>query len=101
MNTRSIAASCGAWPATIAPSSSKICFRRSAKFSLPTRFKAVWNTWRVRPAASTSMMPTPVCRLPGSMPMMRTTPASGAWGSAIGRDAMFNVGGWRLVACAV
>src|SRR5690242_16720399 len=96
-NTRSIATSCGAYSATIAPMPSKMRLRRAANASSSpsSRLSAVWNTWRERPAGSTSMMSMPVRWLPGSMPRMRTT-ASAGWRAVIDTIPLARLEEWSL-----
>src|SRR6185312_5424068 len=70
MNTRSMPHSIGWCAAMMSQSSSKMRFRRSGKLASPATTRAPWNTWVSLPVSSTSMMPTPVRWLPGSMPMI-------------------------------
>src|SRR5690606_11154555 len=76
--TCSIATSSGRWASMTARSPSSSLRSRSgrspgAAAARASRSSGAWNTWVQRPAASTSMMPTPVRCEPGSMPRILVT----------------------------
>src|SRR5690606_6365572 len=52
-------------------------FSRNGNVASPATASAPWNTWVNLPVPSTSMMPTPVRWLPGSMPRILTDRDSG------------------------
>src|SRR5690606_11234869 len=70
-NTCSMATSSGRYSSISAARPCSRRLSRSAKPPSPSSTKGWWCTWRMRPPASTSMMPTPVRCEPGSIPRMR------------------------------
>ncbi|KAG0738464.1 hypothetical protein G6F24_017608 [Rhizopus arrhizus] len=76
MKTFSMATSLGWYSRHRSARPSTSSFMRCGKSSAPSSTSGWWCTWLTRPAASTSMMPTPVRCEPGSMPRMRVMPHS-------------------------